>query len=80
MRHLLFKHKLLSVKSFTFMKQWAGHSSWKWQWSGGETERKMKQEQSVYSHEEKGNGSVLNFSKFPHPGYCFLATININVA
>lgn len=40
----------------------------------------MKQEQSVYSHEEKGNGSVLNFSKFPHPGYCFLATININVA
>lgn len=40
----------------------------------------MKQEQSEYSHEEKGNSSVHNFSKFPHPGYCFLTTVNINTA
>lgn len=62
------------------MKQWAGHSSWKWQRSGEEREGKMKREQSEYSHEEKGNGSVHNFSTFLHPGYCFLTTINVNTA
>lgn len=71
MRHLIVKHKLLSVNSFTFVKQWTGQAR-------DEDSKEMKNESGSQNTATREKETMRIFSKFPSPDHCFQMPININ--